>query len=247
MSEWQRSRFRALVRWTAACQGESNQAQYKEIARTMGENCPPILKFLSYNLQDIERGDIYSVVERTLQTAFGIQMVWEKIPGGHRLVQRKGSLVQKRNDSKNHPVLSVEAAVCKALNKSGNEIDPADIACDQPVLLVGLSKTYSPAYSQVELAEMARMWWNLSKLGNRFQELKKYEYAILVAWSSEFGKPQIVGLWQIVKGSFVASSTRPGRLKCDVVKDYALQRKWLGTCLVGSGQSYFGPRIYLPD
>ena len=238
---------RALIHWKAACRGDKTHKQYEGIAEILKNGRPPILKFISYNLRDTKKDDVYTVVERSLQSAFGIQMIWNKTAGKDRLVPREGSLVQKRNDLKNHPVLSLEAAICRQANKPRKEIAPADIAFTEPTLLVGLSKTYDPGYSEEELAEMARMWWKLEKFGTKFRQLQQSRELILAAWSSKFGTPQIVGVWRVVQGSFVRSDSRPDRLRCNVYKDYALQREWLGVCLAGSGQSFEGPRIYLPN
>ena len=77
----------------------------------------PVIKIIAYNLEKTGNDDVYAVVERTLQSTFGIQKVFDKTTGGDRIVQ-KGSLLQIRNNSANYPPLSLEAAYCKGRNSS---------------------------------------------------------------------------------------------------------------------------------
>jgi hypothetical protein len=77
----------------------------------------PVIKIIAYNLEKTENDDVYAVVERTLQSTFGIQQVFDKTIGSDRIVQ-KGSLLQIRNDSANYPPLSLEGAYCKGRNSS---------------------------------------------------------------------------------------------------------------------------------
>jgi hypothetical protein len=91
------------------------------------------------------------------------------------------------------------------------------------------------------------MWWNLPKLGrDKFESLRESQNAILAAWSSQFGNPQLVGLWRIKKDTFASHPKNPNRFECQVSDEFSLSHRWLGARLRGDGKSYQGPKISLP-
>ena len=246
---------RVIAHWKNAVSGSTQYDQFERIRHQLDRGGAPIIKFVEYNLEQTPPGEVYSVVERALQNAFGIQRVFDKSIGKERLVNREGVLVQRRNDSFSHPVLSLEAAYCHAIARSSKAIEPQDLAVSGPVLMVGLSKTYEPGYSQPDLAEMARMWWDLEHVGlDKSKALKTSHAAMLVAWVSGLVKvnegvrspPQIVGIWRIKHGTYAGNPKNPSREKFEVEVDTTLLKKFLGATLKSSGQHYQGPRIYLP-
>ena len=247
---------RALDHWRDAVkpQKEGEKKQIEIIREMLNSGEQPILRIFAYNLENTSRNEISAVVERTLQNAYVIQEVLDKTLGANRLKNPdgsiyKGALVQKRDDSKHFPSLSLEAVFCKGFVKTNPPIEIAEIASAEkvPVLLVSLSKTYHPSYSPSQLAEMARQWWNLPRLGvKNFGLLRDSESAILAAWSSKFGGPQLVGLWRIEKNSFRPRTKDSRRFGMDVSDDNSLRRRWLGARLIGEGKSYQSPRISIP-
>ncbi|MES4787767.1 MAG: hypothetical protein C4294_20355, partial [Nitrospiraceae bacterium] len=183
-----------------------------------------------------------SVVERVIQDAFGIQKVWEKRPAASRLVEvRVSTLVQVREDSSNTPTQSLDALVAlKGGRRRVGKQEMANVASN-PVLLVGLSKTFHASYSPDQLAEMARMYWNLlSRFGNTSYPASP----VLLAWVSLKTIPTVVGAWRIVHGSF---ETHDLRQSCRVIEDLVLRREFIGLQLDGKGNSYQGPQIIFPN
>ena len=193
---------RVVSHWKNALKGDTSYKQYDEIRACGGT---PVIKILSYNLEQTKKQDVRAVVERTLQSAFGIQERIEKLSGSSRLKELKGILVQKRNDGRKHPVLSLEAALARAARMANSVscLNLPKLCGNTPVLTVGLSATYHPNYSDFDLREMARMWWNLDRYQKSFSSLRSDKYSVLAAWDSSLtGFPVIVGAWKIRFGSF---------------------------------------------
>lgn len=244
---------RVLDHWKNARSGKRLQEQaIREIFRTAsgGKSAEPTIKLLAYNLEKVKSKDVYSVAERVLQDAFGIQKVYEKKPAVARLVQRgKGVLLQVREDSRKSPTLTLDSVLAKAAVRPS--IIPQDISdrFDKPVLLVGLSKTFHASYSQDDLSEMARKYWNLKTKSIHAQKLDALQRneGILLAWSSALsGVPTIVGVWGIRKGS-VQKAQGTTRFEMAIHSDREARLFSIGRPLVGKGQQYQGPRLYVPD
>lgn len=237
---------RVVSHWKNALSGDISYKQYEEIRFSGGT---PVIKILSYNLEQTKKQDVRDVVERTLQSAFGIQERIEKLPGTNRLKELKGILVQKRNDGRHHPVLSLEAAFVRAAQRANavSNFDLPKLCGDRSVLLVGLSKTYHPGYSDLDLREMARMWWNLDKLKKNFSSLISQKDAVLAAWDSSLtGFPVIVGAWAIKFGSF-KKDINGERCSCTLIEDIEVKRNLLGQALSETGNQLQGPRICLSN
>lgn len=240
---------RVLSHWSAACANSEQHRHYARIREILDKGKTPTVKILAHNLENTKRQDVNAVVERVLQNTFGLERNVEDNVFQARL-NKKPTLLQDRNDGKNYPVLSLEAAYCKGGFDVWKERKPQQLTseCGAPMLLVGLSKSFHPSYSQADLSEMARMCWILDKFENTtFPSLRHSTSAVLAAWTSKFGGPQIVGVWRIQKGSFVHSPDKESkRYKCSVSDDGALRKMLLGTRLLGTGHTYQGPHIYLP-
>jgi hypothetical protein len=139
--------------------------------------------------------------------------------------------------------------MCKGGFPEAEIMEPQSLASrlGAPLLLVGLSKSYRPDYSQPDLSEMARMYWSLDKLKG-FPALRDSDLAVIAGWVSDLGGPQIVGIWRIEKGSFGLSSREgSNRYGCKVRDDLGLRRSCVGLRLPGAGQHYQGPHIYLAN
>lgn len=238
---------RVLQHWKKAIESPQKDHE-KEIAKILNQGRLPVIKLLAYNLQDTPGDQVYSIAERVLEDAFGIQSVIVKRPGGYRNKDYPDPiLLQKREDSSKTPVLSLEAVV--ALTGERKEMNRAQLAdlVGAPVLLVGLSQTYHASYTENQLANMARMYWALEKKygGTTFPDLKKDPKAVLLAWSSSLnGRPTIVGAWRIKKGSF-STDEASQRQMCEVEAkpDMELRRLCLGIRLAESGNQLQGPMI----
>ena len=115
---------RALSHWKAAIKGSDRHSHFDNIREILERGRTPIVKLLAYNLERTKRSEVYAVVERTLQNTFGIQKVWDANIGKSRLQEpRSASLLQTRNDAHHYPVLSLEAAFCKAVSKALSCLD----------------------------------------------------------------------------------------------------------------------------
>ncbi len=239
---------RVLDHWKNAIKKERpEKKQEKEIRRILESKKLPTIKLLAYNLQKTKE-DVNSVAERVLQDAFGIQSVWEKRGGVERLNVKEGQLLQEREDSSRYPVLSLDAVIAKEMAEQYEEMKLDDLVnkLGAPILLVGLSKTYHSSYSREQLAEMARMYWNLDKYNKngKLDILNKAKNSVLLAWTSKLNKsPTIVGAWQIKRGS---CKSEDGRDAFEVVTDLDLHNKCIGIKLDGTGNKYQGPRIKIP-
>lgn len=237
---------RVLDHWKAAHKGKSSHRQHLEIAKILQAGAVPVIRILAHNLQETRPNEVYSVVERVLQNTFGIERTKANAIGRDRIPQ-KLTLVQYRDDGKHHPAMSLEAAYCKGGHDAFDELEAGRLAaeCNAPLLLVGVSRSYQAGLSQDELAQMARRYWNLGRFENTsLPALKKSRSAVLAAWTSSFGHPQIVGVWRIKR--IGVANGKSGRHACNVKSDNELRRRLLGCRLPGSGNKYFGPRIYLP-
>ena len=238
---------RVLHHWTDLFKGNLKYNQCKEIRRIIKLGKAPDIKILAYDLQSVVGDKVSGVVERVLQNTFGIERNVNENVFKSR-VNQSSTLVQHRNDGSKYPVLSLESAYCKGGFDDANIIVPSELAFESPVLLVGLSRSYRTAYTQADLCEMARMYWKLDKFKNTtLPALLQSEAAVLAGWTSEFGGPQIMGIWRITKGSFKRGGKESIRYKCEVKTDFPLRKKFLGSRLSGVGHSYEGPHIYLPN
>jgi hypothetical protein len=250
---------RVLQHWANAASDKPKRTlkrQEQKIREILSAGHLPTVKLLAYNLECTKSENSYSLVERVIQDAFGIQHVWEKRPGASDRLKdvQVSSLVQIREDGRNTPVQSLDSLIgLMAARKHGRNAfvsknQLADMA-KTPVLLVGLSKTYHATYSANQLAEMARMYWVLRKrfANTTYPALEDHPCPILLAWYSLNKTPTIVGAWRIKSRSF---EPVPGgeREKCEVEgPDLALRRDFLGLRLEGTGRSYYGPQIILPS
>ena len=243
-------RLRVLSHWKAAIDAPKKD-QEREIRRLLEAGDVPIVKLLAYNLEKTHPSDVYSVAERVLEEAFGIQKVWEKRSGAKRIkYTTEVSLLQIRDDNSNTPALSLDAVVARL--GGGKEIGLQELcnSLKTPILLVGISNTYHASYSENQMADMARMYWNLDRFKNTtFPSLQKTESAILLAWipiAGEDSGPTIVGAWRIKSNSY-ERKMKSGRYSFEVCVDYDLKRHCLGIRLQGTGSHYQGPRITLPE
>lgn len=240
---------RVLSHWLNSCRNNLKYRQHAEILNILKSNIVPDIKILAYDLQRTKKESVYSVVERILQNTFGIERNINRNVFKSR-VKQSPTLVQDRNDGKKYPILSLEAAYCKGHFQEAEIINPRMVAIDMdvPVLLVSLSKSYHSGYTQADLSEMARMYWALGKFKNTtLPKLCKSESAILVGWASEFGGPQIVGIWRIKPRSLRLGIERPNRYMCEVETDIRVRKAFFGKRISGDGKSYRQPHIYLPD
>lgn len=251
---------RVLQHWANAANpklGDDSLHEQEKIIRSILANGElPVVKLLAYNVETTKGKDIYSLVERVIQDAFGIQRVWKKNPGlSDRVIELPASsLVQVRSDSSKTPVHTLEALIgLKAGYGTAEKKELAEIA-GAPVLLVGLSKTYHPSFSPDQLADMARMYWNLNGTdevpmyrNTTYPVLRKHPGPVLLAWYSFNGTPTIVGAWRIKRKSFTDTATNPARQMCRVLgPDLQLRRDFIGLRLDGKGTDYQGPQIILP-
>jgi hypothetical protein len=242
---------RALAHWVNAASGKDVsvlKAQEVEIRQILQRGDLPTVKLLAYNVEETQAEQTYSLVERVIQDAFGIQRVWEKRPGmDDRLVNMHPStLVQVREDSSSSPVLSFDALIGLRGARSAIKLPDLVTLAGAPVLLVGLMKTYHPSYSHGQLATMARMYWRLEHL-KALPAVKGASNAALLAWRTLGGVPTIVGAWRIKKNSFDGSHAG-GRYSVSLNRpDLELRRKLVGVHLPGTGMNYMGPRIFLPE
>jgi hypothetical protein len=240
---------RVLAHWENAASTRASgdlKDQELEIRKILESGRLPTVKLLAYNVETTAPEHAYSLVERVIQDAFGIQKVWDKRPGmDDRLVDVHAStLVQVREDSARSPVLSLDALV--GLKGERDTIDLKKLVSEAggPVLLVGLMKTYHPSYSHGQLAQMARMYWSLERF-LALPNLKAAKNASLIAWRTLGGVPTIVGAWRIKKNSF-DNSHADGRYSVALERpDLDLRRKTIGRHLEGDGKKYMGPRIVL--
>ncbi len=168
---------RVLAHWNNAIKNPKKEHEIK-INEMLCAGQIPQIKLLAYNLEstDPENNDekIYSIVERALQDAFGIQKVIKKTVGGDRIEQVKATLLQTREDSAKYPTLSLDAVIAKhSVRKTLTLKDLQSCAQIQktPILLVGLSKTYHPKYDIYQLGEMSRKYWNLDKFQNTSKKI----------------------------------------------------------------------------
>lgn len=242
---------RVLQHWREAISSKQNpKAHEHEILSILKSGAFPVIKLLAYNLEDTTPGAVYSTVERALQDAFGIQMVWEKKASHQRRIPHEAALLQTREDSAKHPVLSLEAVLAKADLRKTVTKQELGVLVGAPTLVVGLSKTYHPSYEPGLVAEMARQFWRLDRFENTtLQPFRKSNEAVLLAWSSMTNKaPMVVGAWR-VKPRSVKLSASPGRYKMDVVDavDLPLRKLCLGLRLSGTGNNWEGPRLIIPD
>jgi hypothetical protein len=245
---------RVLTHWKNAVSAKplaELKDQEIEIRKILQEGRLPTVKLLAYNVEHTAPEGVYSLVERVIQDAFGIQKVWQKRPGmNDRVVKVPAStLVQVREDSARSPVLSFDALVGLKGDRRCVELSElVALAGGAPVLLVGLMKTFHPSYSSSQLAEMARMYWSLGRFRKTtLPTLQAAGNAALLAWRTLDGRPTIVGAWRIKKGSF-DNAHRSGRYAFTLKRpDLELRRQTIGVRLVGKGTSYMGPRILLPS
>jgi hypothetical protein len=242
---------RVLTHWENAASTKplgDLKDQEIEIRKILESGRLPTVKLLAYNVEETAPEHTYSLVERVIQDAFGIQKVWDKRPGmDDRLVDVHAStLVQVREDSARSPVLSLDALVGLKGGHDTINLQKLVSVADGPVLLVGLMKTYHPSYSHGQLAQMARMYWKLEHL-RALPALKAAKNASLIAWRTLGGFPTIVGAWRIKKNSF-DNSHPAGRYSVVLQRpDFELRRQTIGRRLEGNGTNYMGPRIVLPD
>jgi hypothetical protein len=242
---------RVLDHWKNALSSPPPQEGHEKRIRCILERGKvPQIQLLAYNLQKTKEKR-YAVGERVLQDAFGIKAVWEKVleKGEARINYKEAVLDQKREDSARKRPRSLEAVVAaSSLGKKIGKTELNDLATEMkmPVLLVGLSLFYHPAYSSQELCEMARMYWNLERF-KATPRLLQGE-ACLIAWSSHLTEakiPVIVGAWGIKGHKFIKH--RGGRYEFPAFENPDLRRRILGSRLVGAskGKGWEGPRIYL--
>ncbi|MFV7784959.1 hypothetical protein ACNPKB_12940 [Shewanella marisflavi] len=237
---------RVLDHWKKAISSPTKDHE-KKIREILQNGNFPQIKLLAYNLDNTNE-KTYDVAERVLQDAFGIQSVLKKMGGSERLENFSASLLQKREDSSKYPCLSLDAVLSKADICGEVSADSLrNISCKEglPILVVGLSKTYHPKYNQGQLAEMARMYWNLKKYNNTSLPKLLNGKAYLLAWSSNLvGKPMIVGAWTI-DGSKSTLHEKSERYEFPVVNSHKARKLFIGKRLEGTGNNWQGPKIYL--
>lgn len=241
-------RDRVMQHWKKALESPQKQHEIK-IKQILDSGSYPQIKLLAYNLDSTDE-KVYSIAERVLQDAFGIQSVWKKTGGSERLEDISAVLLQKREESANTPCLSIDAAIAKAdicgvLNREGLQ----SIADNHktPILLVGLSKTYHPKYNESQLSQMARMYWNLNKYKNTSLNKLLAGDAFLVAWSSKINeRPMIIGAWKIAgnEGIYYSESER---YEFPAFNDMNARKLFIGQRLEGTGNNWQGQKIYIPS
>ncbi len=208
----------------------------------------PGITFLGYRL-DKSREARYTLAERVLQDAFGIQYVLEKRNGKERLEKKPSSLLQKREDSSQTPPLSLEAAIALSSRHEKHDADGLrELAAvvQRPILLVGLSETYHPSYQSCQLREMARMYWNLDRFKNTSLPALLSNTGWLLAWSSSLNdSPVIVGGWEIHGPKY--KTWDEGRYEFPAVESPQVRKQVLGMRLAGTGNNWQGPRIFVPS
>lgn len=243
---------RVLSHWKDALGKAKGGRHIEKLREILGKGQYPNIRLLAYSLERSSAGKRYSVAERVLQDAFGIQSVWEKTDGIERLEDSTDAiLLQKRQDSAGRPPLSLEAVVARASRRpptSRDKLGHRATKIQMPILLVGLSKTYDPSYQPQQLCEMARMYWSLDRYENSsLPTLRKANRACLLAWSSVLtGKPVVVGVWQI-RGNKHTQEPSTHRYEFHQAWEcFKLKRELLGLRLEGTGNHWQGPRIFLP-
>lgn len=245
--------LRVLTHWKNAVSDKLAavlKQQEVEIRTILQRGQLPTVKLLAYNVEQTLSTGVYSLVERVIQDAFGIQKVWQKRPGlADRVVSMPTStLVQVREDSAGAPVLAFDTLI--GMKGQRDTVGLAELGelAGAPLLLVGLMRTFHPSYSSGQLAEMARMYWNLDRFRDcRTAPLKAARDAALLAWRTLDGRPTIVGAWRIRRGSY-DNSHAAGRYSFKLQRpDMALRRAVIGLALEGDGRNYMGPQIVLPD
>ena len=210
----------------------------------------PEIKILAYDL-DKNKEDQYSLVERVLLDAFGIQAVWDKQPVHDDVqVNSPALLLQSRNESSRTPVLSLDAVLARS-DVRGKEVTRQELPdlLGVPILTVGLSKTYHSSYTPQLLSEMARRYWKLKARyrNTNLPRLLENPDSVLLAWSSQLnGKPMIVGAWRIAKGS-VKTAKDSDREELKVTVDNELRKQCIGLRLEKTGSTWQGQHIFIPD
>ncbi len=242
---------RAFSHWNAAINSPSKEHEIK-INSILNSGQIPQVRLLAYNLEETNTGNnnetTYSIVERVLQDAFGIQNVVKKTIGGDRIEQVKASLLQTREDSAKHPMLSLDAAIAKYDIRPTITLEELKKRCEDkkmPILLVGLSKTYHPKYDSIQLAEMSRKYWNLEKFQHTSLPRFQMDNAILLAWASINRRPMIVGAWEI--DSKNAIKNNHGRYEFNITNFSKHRKEFIGLRLAGTGNHWQGQRIYIPS
>lgn len=238
---------RVLDHWNNAISNPKKPHEKKIFEILKNRNYPQI-KLLAYNL-DSKKEESYSIAERVLQDAFGIQSVWFKKDGIERLDKIPAILLQTREDSAKSPCLTLDALLgMHNIRGTLKKFDIQEISnsSKSPILLVGLSKTYHSSYSSNLLAEMARMYWNLENFSNTTLPILLNERSTLIAWSSKINrKPMIIGAWKI-------NNKKPrfhrdfNRYEFYAQDDNKIRSLFVGMQLEGTGNNWQGPKIYVP-
>lgn len=248
---------RVMAHWDNAMKLKKNSRKdhENEIYNLLKNKTPPTIKILAYNLENSDEQP-YSIVERVLQDTFGIQKVIVNRNGVERIEEIKdtASLLQIREDSNKYPALTLDAVIAKAnlrdeLNRS--DLENLAMELDSPILLVGLSKTYHPTYTEKQLAEMARMYWPIKKkFGNTsLPFFETHPTPILLAWSSQLNNmPMIVGAWRLKPNSMISHDNfNREEFAIHAFTDFDLRRKCIGVRLRGStgkGNDFQGQSIF---
>lgn len=241
---------RALAHWKKAIENPEKEHEIK-INEMLKAGIAPQIKLLAYNLELANSNNrdekTYSIVERVLQDAFGIQKVINKTAGGDRIEKIKATLLQTREDSAKYPTLSLDAVIAKyAIRKtlSQDDLKAYSQKTQTPILLVGLSKTYHPKYDFYQLGEMSRKYWNLDKFENTTLPRLKMNNAILLAWASIDGRPMIVGAWGIDSKNSMKNSN--DRHEFNITDFTTYRKEFLGLGLLGKGNNWQGQHIFTP-
>jgi len=241
---------RVLSHWEKAASSAldaSLNSQEKEIRLILSEGRVPEIKIIAHNVEETSPEKIYSLVERVIQDAFGIQKVWEKNPGirDREVPMPVSTLVQVREDSARTPVQSLDALIGSCGEREMVTRDKLVSRASTPLLLVGLSKTYHPSFSDDQLAEMARKYWSLHRF-NALTTLAESANAALLAWRTVEGRVVIVGAWRIVPSTLKQLEPK-GRFTMEVSRhDREFKKDVIGLQLVGTGMNYMGPQIWVP-
>ena len=222
----------SLVHWNKAIEKPEKEHEIK-INEMLNAGIAPQIKLLAYNLEIADSNNskerTYSIVERVLQDAFGIQKVINKTIGGDRIEQVKATLLQTREDSAKYPTLSLDAVMAKYATRktvAREELQTYAQKNQIPILLVGISDTYHPKYDFYQLGEMSRKYWNLDKFKNTSLPALQMDNAVLLAWASIEGKPMIVGAWEIDSKNTIQNSN--GRYEFSISDFMAHRKEFLG-------------------
>ncbi|AFT96732.1 hypothetical protein AMBAS45_16355 [Alteromonas macleodii str. 'Balearic Sea AD45'] len=247
-------RERVLSHWKNAIK-EPTKRQELRIRELLEDGRYPLIRLLAYNLESTcEKPN--ALVERVLIETFGIDTQERlQFDGTNRLKNHTPTLLQEKNENKKTPPLSIEAALCQIEPNESYTASRLQEWCDDnktALLVVGLSKTYKTSYIQTELAEMARMYWNLEKFSNTtLPKLKAAKRICLLGWSSKANlnssTPYIVGAWtsngnRLSKNSNGANA----RYVLNVDEDIAVKQQFIGATLAGAGNNWQGPRVFIP-